>query len=284
MKCSKRLRLGLRLVLQGRLPHQYATILPDDLLVVSYPKSGNTWLRFLVANLLHPEPGADFTNIERLVPDLHKNTEAALLAAPRPRALKSHSALDVRYRRVLYAVRDPRDVAVSYYHYKIKTGSIAEGTPMEAFTQAFIAGRLDEFGPWSAHVGGWTGARLGDPDFLLLRYEDLRADPLPGAARIAAFLGLDPDPALVERAVARSSFERMRTLEQTQGDQWVTTRATRSDKPFMRSATPGKWRKELPEACARAIEAAFGRTMRAQGYPVNEPCGPAADGPAGGEG
>src|ERR1700724_3111865 len=42
---------------------------PDDTFIVSYPRSGNTWTRFLVANLLHPQEAATFANIERLGPD-----------------------------------------------------------------------------------------------------------------------------------------------------------------------------------------------------------------------
>lgn len=43
---------------------------PDDTFIVSYPRSGNTWTRFLVANLIHPDQAATFANIERIIPDV----------------------------------------------------------------------------------------------------------------------------------------------------------------------------------------------------------------------
>ena len=45
-------------------------VYPDDTLVVSYPRSGNTWTRFLIANLRYPNLEVDFTNIEKLIPDM----------------------------------------------------------------------------------------------------------------------------------------------------------------------------------------------------------------------
>jgi hypothetical protein len=123
-------------------------------------------LRFLAANLLYPSKSIDFLNIETLVPDIHKNEIRTLLSQPRPRILKSHSPLDVRYGKVVYIVRDPRDVVVSYYHYKIKKNSIAEDYSIVDFTRDFVTGELDEFGPWSWHAGGWFGARGESEDFL----------------------------------------------------------------------------------------------------------------------
>ena len=44
------------------------TVYPDDTFLVSYPKSGNTWVRFLLANLLFPDEEVGFANINRLLP------------------------------------------------------------------------------------------------------------------------------------------------------------------------------------------------------------------------
>ena len=59
-------------VLTGRITAgRAATIFPDDVYLVSYPKSGNTWLRFLIANLIHPQEEVNFLNIESVLPSIY---------------------------------------------------------------------------------------------------------------------------------------------------------------------------------------------------------------------
>src|ERR1017187_7417206 len=89
------------------------TIFPDDVFLTSYPRSGNTWTRFLVGNLIYQDLGVSFLNVERLVPDMYKTADWVMRRLPRPRVLKSHECFDPRYPKVIYIVRDPRDVAVS---------------------------------------------------------------------------------------------------------------------------------------------------------------------------
>ena len=65
-------------------------VYPDDTFVVSYPRSGNTWTRFLIANLVYPEKNVGFTNIEKLIPDTSSQSNRTLKSTPRPRIIKSH--------------------------------------------------------------------------------------------------------------------------------------------------------------------------------------------------
>ena len=77
-------------------PGRNLEVFPDDTFLLSYPKSGNTWSRFLVANLIHaPEP-VDFSNINRIIPDTEGTTKRYLNSLPRPRVLKSHQYFDPR--------------------------------------------------------------------------------------------------------------------------------------------------------------------------------------------
>ena len=70
------------------------TIRDDDIFIVSYPKSGNTWTRFLLGNLCYKDGTISFANIENKVPDIYKNTNRALLRLAGPRLLKSHEYFD----------------------------------------------------------------------------------------------------------------------------------------------------------------------------------------------
>lgn len=243
-------------------------IFPDDTFIVSYPRSGNTWTRFLIANLLYPQEEVTFTSIENQVPDGEAQSRARLRRIPRPRFIKSHQYFHPRYRKVVYIVRDPRDVALSYYHFHRKNRQIEDAYPLASFISEFVAGRLisSSWGTWSENVGSWIYTRGGTPGFLLLRYEDMLADTLNQTSRLAGFLGVTPSSSLLERAIESSAADHMRELEKTQGGQWVSTKGKRTDIPFVRGATSGAWKSKMPEHSVAEIEAAWGSIMSALGY------------------
>ncbi|MGO8793595.1 MAG: sulfotransferase domain-containing protein [Candidatus Sulfotelmatobacter sp.] len=242
------------------------TVYADDTFLVSYPKSGNTWVRFLLANLLHPEETVGFSNINRLLPAPGVSSKRFLRKLPRPRILKSHEAFDVRFRKVIYLVRDPRDVAVSEYHFDLKKRYIDSTVSLEQFVKRFIAGQTAGYGSWWEHAAGWIAARHGSPGFLLVRYEDLLADSEGETARIAEFLGIQASPERLRGAVERSSADRMRKLEKQQADRWTGTRDTRQDIPFVRAATAGGWRRDLPAPLVEEIETAWAPLLNFLGY------------------
>jgi hypothetical protein len=243
-------------------------IYSDDTFIVSYPRSGNTWTRFLVANLLHPQEEVTFATIESQVPDSEAQSRIHLRRVPRPRFIKSHQYFHPRYRKVVYIVRDPRDVALSYYDFQRKYRQIKDSYPLPSFISDFVVGRMISagWGTWRENAGSWIYARGGTPGFLLLRYEDMLADTLNQTARLARFLGVKPTSALLEQAIGRSAADHMRELEQTQGGQWVSTKGKRTDIPFVRGATSGMWKTQLAENSVAEIEAAWGSIMSALGY------------------
>src|SRR5215471_3784455 len=104
---------------------------PDDTMIVSYPRSGNTWSRFLIANLVYPDQNPDFTNIERLIPDNSSKSSRGLKHTPRPRLVKTHDYFDHRYPRTIYIARDPRDVALSYYDYHRRNSFISDSVTLQ---------------------------------------------------------------------------------------------------------------------------------------------------------
>ncbi|MBZ5666518.1 MAG: sulfotransferase domain-containing protein [Acidobacteriia bacterium] len=227
-------------------PGRRLPVRPDDILLASYPESGNTWTRFLTANLIHPDGEVGLGNLHRLVLDPDVSTKRDFDRAPQPRIIKSRSSFDPRYRRVIYVVRDPRDVAVSQYDSLRKARRMDDVFRVEEFVERFLAGgdavrrvSTDHFGSWGENVGSWLAARSGDPGFLLLRYEDMLADTPHELTRVATFVGLSTTIERISQAIERSSTARL---------------------------AQSNWRKDLPEPQVSRIEAEWGDIMACLGY------------------
>jgi hypothetical protein len=258
----ERILLGLKMAFGLHHPDRNLAVFPDDVFLLSYPKSGNTWTRFLVANLVYPEKRPDFANLNIVIPDPEALSKRTLAKLPRPRILKSHQYFDPRYKRIIYIVRDPRDVVLSQYYFHIKRTLIDDAYPVEQFVKRFVVGETSIYGSWGENVSGWLATRYNTPDFLLLRYEDMIADTKRELAKIAGFLEIDVDGERIANAVEQSSAERMRRLEKQQALKWSSTKNTRQDIPFVRTAKSGNWKSNLPESALEIIESAWGPLMR----------------------
>jgi Sulfotransferase domain len=249
------------------------TVLPDDLFIVSYPKSGSTWTRFLLGNLIYQDEPVTFRNVEERIPSIYIFSDRQLLGLPR--VFKSHDCFDPRYRKVIYIVRDPRDVAVSAYHYSVKVKLLPDSCPIEDFVPLFMSGSFGSglladprWGSWHDNVASWL-AMQHNRKFLLLRYEDMLEDAARELGKVANFLGIEAAPHRIDRAVERSSADKMRELERAQSKDWQLTKETRQDKPFVRKARAGNWRSEMPQTGVAQIESSWGSLMQALGYELS---------------
>ena len=245
------------------------TVFPDDLFLTSYPRSGNTWCRFLIGNLVYYNDPMTFLNLERRIPDMYVHADQEMRNLPRPRILKSHECFDPRYKKIVYIVRDPRDVAVSNYYWELKKGSFRDQFPIEKFVPEWMESYYwPRLGCWGDHVTSWLSTRESKGGFVLIRYEDLQADPARELAKVAPILEIEPTPERLNHAVAFSSADRMREMEKNQAGKWVQTKYTRQDKPFVRKAATGSWRSVLPAESVALIENTWGHLMTHLGYEI----------------
>jgi hypothetical protein len=238
----------------------------DDIYLCSYPKSGNTWVRFMIANLLRPGIAVDFSTIESIVPDWYINDEFALQKIDTPRIIKSHESFRPEYQRVIYIVRDPRDVLVSYYYYMQRKRKIDAAVDLKSFSNMYLSGKLDSYGTWGDNVGSWLGTCRGSDSLLLLRYEDILQDPHHQLQRIAQFIPIVANYDLLHSAVQLSEANSMRRLELRSADKWKGTRNDDKSKPFVRNAAAGGWKNVLDEDSISAIEDRWTKLMRDLNY------------------
>jgi len=189
---------------------------PDDLFIVTYPRSGTTLMQFMVYQLVSGR-GLDFDHISQVVPWFERSLAVGALEASdleamaSPRLFKSHLAhlWIPRGARYIYITRDGRDVAVSYYHF-YRSHLRYQGT-FDQFYRRFLRGDV-QYGSWFKHTAGWRTHRSA-PNILFIRFEDL-VHALPSCIEeVAGFLGVPASPGRVEAIARRCSFDRMKQHE-----------------------------------------------------------------------
>jgi estrone sulfotransferase len=243
-------------------------LLDSDVFLVSYPKSGNTWLRFLLANYIAGKQ-VDLSQSNRIIPDIHYNPED-IVATLNPRITKSHEPFTPRYRRVVYIVRDGRDVAVSYYFHLKKFNRLPADTGFSDYLDAFIEGKLDGLGRWDRHVDGWLD---GAKDLLLVRYEDMLSDTAKVLGKAIQFCKLEFDEHKIKDSVSASSLTELRRIEIRQFREIKELSTSNPDAYFFRKGISGDWRNHFSASDEHKFHLAFTRTMDRVGYGDNSVSG-----------
>jgi hypothetical protein len=261
-----RSRLVANFILGRQTLDPGVTVFEDDTWYVSYPRSGNTYWRFLTANLISKGKPVDWTNIEQYAPDIYITRDSLLRGLPRPRYLKSHEAYKPAYRRVVLIVRDPRDVAVSCFHFTKRWRMIPEDMQIDDFVPQWIAGSFYTYGTWDEWNGSWLGARRDTPNFWVFRYEDMVNDPAENLRRLAEALKLRVGPEDIQRAIENSRPDRLRELEKKQRNKHRILRDGLNTSSYVRAATSGQWQAALSQNSVAAIESAWSKPMREFGY------------------
>lgn len=187
---------------------------PDDQFLISYPRSGNTWVRYLILDVIilqRPEipvprhPGL-------LVPDIHINEldhpHQRDFSLP-TRLFKSHNLADLRGRRFVYVFRDPADALVSFWHFHLRQGKVAEGAKvLDRFCQTMLGG-------WCNHMEMALAAREARPtDVHLVSFEMLLRDTRRELGRVTTFYGLPANEDVLFQAVERNAHGNLRAKEQ----------------------------------------------------------------------
>jgi hypothetical protein len=244
-------------VQRGQLLHYHLLYdgSPDDIFIVTYPKSGTTWLQMILYQLT-TDGSMEFGHIDEKSPHLEETLMPRGLAISdlpgTPRVVKSHHTYEHILKgpgRYIYGVRNGLDVLVSYYHHARKYlpewSDGAKPRPLDQFFNAFMAGRVP-YRSWFPHVAGWlrNEDRL---NLLIVSYEDLAADLETGVKRIADFCGITIDPADMPRILERCSFAFMREHEAKFALEGRIVRPLRNDPalPFIRQGKVGGWQQEL---------------------------------------
>ena len=218
----------------------------EDVLISSFPKTGSTYTRFVLANVVcllnNIDDPVDFYNLGSVLPECKKDDLESFQwsGAPLPRFVKTHEFLHENSfysaPRTIYILRDPRDTMISYFHYASKRKS-------NRFTGTFTEFVNDpEFGikAYNLHVREWY-----DRANWVFLYEDLMTSPLDCFKKLLAELapGLVSDEVL-ELAIAQSSSDRLKQIEAKQSRPGQNQNFD-EDFRFVRNSSIGQWKQDL---------------------------------------
>lgn len=259
----RRLRFRNRTLRRPLVAARHRGLRPEDGLLASYPRSGTTWLRFLLYESLTGD-SSGFGLMRGAIPSVGKQGGARPVLAGGGRLVQTHEPYCDGDRPVIYIVRDPRSVVVSEFRWQQRTGYYSGS--FERFVRAFVAGRSNPWGSWGHHVHYWLSSIAAHRDHLhVVRYEDLRRDTEAVFVEVLGFLGVDVDATRVRDAIAGNSLEGMRAKED-RAEREGRRRAARPDIRFVNQGSLGGWREKLTAEQVAAIETEFEAMLATLGY------------------
>lgn len=188
-----------------------------DVYILSFPKSGRTWLRVLIGKTLAQLFSVDEKGI--------LNTFQLTRSHPIPVIQFNHDGTDLQYARsyqnlasykkryrekkIILLVREPRDLVVSNYFQATKRENAFKGNISE-----FIRDPRYGIKKILKFYDNWIDNNFGITDMLVIRYEDLYEDPIQKLEEILEFIGIDGiTNQIINEAVEFSSFSNMKKLE-----------------------------------------------------------------------
>lgn len=206
----------------------------EDYLLSSYPRSGSTWIRFFLCNLISLKEWSgkkiDFAILNRtMIAFGRSNLLDSWSYSNIPRIVKTHRSYTRFFGDTISIglVRDPRDVMVSCFHFYKHRGGHFEGTFSD-----FIRTKGYGLPSWFEHYRSWK-----DRWNIVVMYEDLRRDSFSEFSRILEFIHSTFPPEIIREAMKRSNINEVRRIEESENSVFIANEAK-----FARSGEVGQWR------------------------------------------
>ena len=245
----------------------------NDVFLIGHPKSGNTWLAYMLAVTFNNDRDGAITlaNVGSYVPTIHGGDHDVwrFEHLPSPRIFRNEAPrLPECYPRTIYIIRDPRAVLVSYYHHCVHDTGQTDW-PIDVFLDEMLMyGCIKRLEPllirWDRQVLDWLERARRQPVHFV-KYEELKADSFSALRKIAEFLNVPVPQEQIQLAVTRGEFGNMRKQEETCGaESFPGERGSKGY--FVRKGAVDGWREELSDAQASRICSEFSAAMGTLGY------------------
>lgn len=257
----------------------------DDILVVSFPKAGTTWVQeivYLIQNNLDFK-AAGAKNLEQRFPFLEYFYPgvSAIENSSSPRLIKTHlpysllpESVHLELPKIIYVVRNPKDVCVSLYHFTRYIKETGYTGSFDEFLESFLKGNV-AYGPIWKHYLEWWEHR-NDANVLIVSYEDLQKDCHSVIFKISQFLDKPLKDDEVQAVAEHCSFERMSQNKAVNYDHWRKLGFVNLEEgPFLRKGQVGDWRnyftQEMDATMNAWIKDKFGNSGMKFVYQLDSP-------------
>ncbi len=191
-------------------------------IITSFPKSGNTWMRFIIYDLFFNNQNMNIENsaeINRMIPDFHisKNNQLTLDSELKDKEifLKTHSSYEQMKKlpigKIIIIIRNPFDVFISLYnYYDISNNKRDEMIDYFCTHQTLPFLKKYNFPSWQEHIESWVNS---GKEYHIIKYSNLIDDFDNQIKSLCNFLNLEISDKKINFIKRNTSFDNLKKIE-----------------------------------------------------------------------
>ncbi|XP_063161752.1 sulfotransferase 6B1-like [Candoia aspera] len=229
----------------------------DDMLVVAYPKCGTNWVFHIVCEMVAATSSGKDLPLPKFLLMLEFGSPEKTLRMkeqPSPRYYTTHlhydnipkSFLENKV-KMLVVFRNPKDAAVSYYHFYNKNPLLPKVSSWDDFFQKFMNGEVG-WNSYFDHAVAWD-KHMDEENIMIITYEELKENLLEGVKQIADFFELPLSDEMIKSIADKATFQAMSSKSQETLGSFAPV--------IFRKGEVGDWKTLFTEAQSKEMDAKF---------------------------
>jgi len=251
-------------------------IFEDDVWISTFPRSGTRWTQELVWCLRN---NMDFEKAKSLLLDIDRvpffefsticpvptpDSLENVLKPERPRTIKTHLSYDMLPKqisqkgvKIINVIRNPRDVCASHVNHLQMIENYSGN--LDLLVDVFLKDLGPNYAPFFKHIlSYWNQKQSGNPNILVIFYEDMQRDIQSVIKKIATFLEVDVTDDSVKLLAEHISFKNMRVNPMTNMDglmqEMAKVEGNTRESHFIHKGKTGSWVEAFDQETIKRFE------------------------------